>query len=120
MSISSTQFKNGKARLKHVAAIVLSALALSTYSQQEPDSELTGKELYIWLEKKAMSDPDVSNARIHELVIDGLFSDDQAIVDSTLVALASHTNLAADNAWIKGKPRLDRRLQDIPGIYELF
>ena len=106
--------------MKHAAAILLSTLALSTYSQQAPDSKLTGKELYVWLEKKAMSDADVSNARIHELVVDGLFSDDQAIVDSTLAALALHTNYAADNVWIKGKPRLDRRLQDIPGIYDFL
>ena len=106
--------------MKHVAAALLSALALSAYAQQEPGSELTGTELYVWLEKKAMSDESVSNARIHELVIDGLFSDDQAIVDSTLTALAIHTNLAADNVWIRGEPQLDRRLQDIPGIYDFL
>ena len=100
--------------------LLLSLLGISSIAQMETDSEESEREKYLWLEKHAMSDPTVSNADIHNLVAKGLFSTDHVIVNRTLTALALHMTKVNSRIFDLGMPVLDRRLQDIPGIYDFL
>ena len=100
--------------------LLLILLGPPSFAQMETDSQEAKREKYLWLEKHAMADPTVSNADIHNLVAKGLFSTDHVIVNRTLTALGLHVNRVNSRIYNLGTPVLDRRLKDIPGIYDFL
>ena len=99
--------------------MLLGLFVVSTPAQPPQDSDVSDRALYLWLEKEALSDPAVTNARIQNLVVQGLYSEDREILDHAIAAITLHSNNATRRSYELGStPVLDRRLQDIPGLYE--
>lgn len=99
-------------------AFVLVNISLAESSDY---TELTGMELYIWLEREGMHEATVTNSEIHELVLKGLQHDDAEIVDCTVSTIGLHA-FQKRSAILENKtqPSLDRKLQDIPQLYKLL
>lgn len=101
-------------------AVVL-FLVSNTFAQEVDYTELTGLELYIWLEREGMREPSITNDVIHDLVLQGLQHDDTEIVDCTISAIGLHASqkrfAILEN---RTQPSLDRKLEDVPQVYKLL
>ncbi len=104
---------------KLLLAISIGFVSLAMGEENEAP-ELSGLELYSWLEKKGMFDESVSNGTIHELILDGIHHENEEIVDYTIGAIGWYSGRAAYARLSKSNPLPDRRLQDIPGLYDFL
>ena len=97
------------------AVLFLAMGAVAEQNEQEESNEL---ETYIWLEREAIGDPEISNLQIHKLIAAGLQHDDQEVIHCTVSAIALHIGAGRVQRVRGVTPTLDRRLQDIPDLYE--
>ena len=71
----------------------LLAFACSSSSVLAEPNEPASAELleqYVWLERDAISDPEVANKKIHELIVAGIQHESAEIVHCTISAMALH------------------------------
>ncbi|MYK44158.1 MAG: hypothetical protein F4039_08745 [Gammaproteobacteria bacterium] len=112
--------------MRFIIFLTITLIAINSYGTSNTlekmleDEEHTDIELYSWLQIKGMRDKTVSNREIHKLITDGLRSEDPEIQHCTITAIQFHVgtnvNLIIENKTVI----IDRRLQDIPGLYDLL
>ena len=74
----------------------------------------------IWLERDGIFDPEVPNSEVHALLNEGLYHRDPKIVACSISAIFWYVRIS-DTLEVIRKPRpIDRKLAEIPGIYDLF
>ena len=100
-----------------VAIFLIASNALSTESKPK---ERTEHETYIWLEREGMFDPEVPTSEVHELLSNGMKHEDSKIVHCSISAIIWYSGITRE-ARVNGvTPSLDRRLGELPGLYDLF
>ena len=106
--------------LVFVSVVITGFGTANTLESKLADDEFTEAELYSWLQIEGMRDETVSNREIHKLIVDGLAHDDPEIRHCAITAIQFHVGFSV-NSILEGNPvLLDRRLQDIPNIYDLL
>ena len=100
-----------------LAIFMIANIVLSEDSKQE---ERTEHETYIWLEREGIFDPEVSTSEVHELLSKGLNHDDPKIVHCAISAIKWYSNLTSELRIIGKTPDTDRRLGELPGLYNLL
>ena len=77
-------------------------------------------QTYIWLEREGIFDPEVPTSTVQDLLSKGLYHKDPEIATCTISVIVWYVGVSDTAAYI-GNPRpVDRRLGEIPGLYELF
>ncbi|MXZ55115.1 MAG: hypothetical protein F4Z14_02980 [Gammaproteobacteria bacterium] len=88
------------------------------FTEENSEENRTEFETYVWLEQEAMTDEEITNSEIHELIAQGLQHKDPEIVQLCLNTVLWHS-LVAQKAIEDGlAPTMNRNLQDIPGLYD--
>lgn len=100
-------------------AILIAITFLVACSAISDRSSVSIKNL-IWLERNGIFDPEVPTSEVHALLIKGLYHKNPEIVACSISAIFWYVSMS-DTAAVIGNPRpIDRRLAEIPGIYDLF
>lgn len=74
----------------------------------------------IWLEREGIFDPDVPTIEVHTLLTKGLYHKDPEIVACSISVIFWYVRIL-DTAAVIGNPLpIDRQLEEIPGLYDLF
>ena len=107
---------NNLIRMLTILLVAMSFVACSTLFDR---SSVNVKNL-IWLEREGIFDPDVPTIEVHTLLTKGLYHKDPEIVACSISVIFWYVRIL-DTAAVIGNPLpIDRQLEKIPGIYDLF
>ncbi|MYD46408.1 MAG: hypothetical protein F4W92_08660 [Gammaproteobacteria bacterium] len=103
-----------KIRLVFLAILCTS---LGSCSNQIP-ADLEGVELYDWLSFEGLYDPSIDNKTILQLLEEGLFNDNQRIVNATLETIAWYAARVRIERWQPSEddPLVERDVLSIAGL----
>ena len=107
-----------KTIVKYLALLLatISLVACSTIFERYPVNLKT----LVWLEREGIFDPEVPTSKVHELLSKGLYHKDPEILRCSISAIVLYSNVTSHDRLKELTLPVDRRLDEIPGLYDLF